>query len=445
METTTRARNVNGQAAPLLEQAAERAVASAETAPRQIIGRFLEPINGAIPAVVPSNLAPEEPAEPTAARPALAVFCHEAADSFLGAHVRETVTTLAGRGVPVHLFARHTFGLAGEGVTVHSVGASDGDALEQVQEFTRRAGNAFLEQFPPGAGPVKLIGYEWSAVPVLSLLRGLRDLDYVLSLHSLERQRSDMSSNLARRIEEIEFGGLREARTLLLHDTATAEVARVGVPESADRVTQAHSLFPVWNFEPNLDPGSIKAQYQIGPLDPVLLYVGDLDDRYGPDLLLKAMPAILRNHGHARLVVVGDGNLLWPLRVYSRYLLLDYAVRLLGHVADHPLHQLIRAADMVVVPSRDSTPWWPVMAAWAARRPVVATHNAAKGLLEHEQDAVLCYPSENSIVWGVERVLFDAELRTTLGRKGRQKLDDRFGWNALAVQVEELTGVAAAR
>ena len=70
---------------------------------------------------------------------------------------------------------------------------------------------------------------------------------------------------------------------------------------------------------------------------------------------------------------------------------------------------------------------------------MVATHDAAPGLLEHEQDSVLVYPSENSLVWGIERVLYDAELRQDTRRKrARQKLEERFGWNALAEQVEEL-------
>jgi glycosyltransferase involved in cell wall biosynthesis len=431
-------------------------------APRQIIGRFLLPTNGTANGTEAPTLAPRsgevngDAASPgpheiggaggaavdTAERPCpLAVFCHEPPDSFLGGHVARVVTALARRGAPVHLFARHAFELKAEGVEMHAVGASDeGDVVDQAQEFARRASNAFLERFPPGGGPVRLLGYEWSAVPALSLLRGLRDLDYVLSAHSLERQRSDLSSPVARRIEEVEHAGLREARALLLHDPATEQVARYWVPECAGRATQARSLFPASDFETGLDPGAVKARYQVGPLDPVLLYVGDLSERYGPDLLLKALPALLRNHPQARLVVVGDGTLLWPLRVYARYLLLEHAVRLVGDVQGKPLYELIEAADMVVVPSREATPWWPVLAGWAARRPVVATHGAAPGLLEHEQDAVLVYPSENSVVWGVERVLYDAELRTALGRNGRRKLDERFGWNALAAQVDELTG-----
>ena len=98
---------------------------------------------------------------------------------------------------------------------------------------------------------------------------------------------------------------------------------------------------------------------------------------------------------------------------------------------------------MVVVPSRQQTPWWPVLAGWAAGRPVVATHPAAPGLMEHEQTGVLCYPSENSLVWGVERVLFDADLRSGMAEKGRDKLEEGFGWNRVAEQVQELMGATA--
>src|SRR5262249_20255850 len=153
-------------------------------------------------------------------------------------------------------------------------------------------------------------------------------------------------------------------------------------PECADRIVQVYQRFPVQNFESKLDPGAVKARYQVGPVDPTILYVGDLDERYGADLLLKAMPAVLKNHRQARLIMVGDGSLYWPLRVYTRYLLLEHAVRLAGHVEGQALYDLVRAADVIAVPSREPTPWWPILAGWAARRPLVATHNTAPGLLE---------------------------------------------------------------
>jgi glycosyltransferase involved in cell wall biosynthesis len=390
----------------------------------------------------PRSRLPAAPEPPRDERHALAVFCFESPESYVGGQVHSVVRALVRRGAPVHIFARHAFEAADD-VTVHAVGDCDGDDVAaQVEEFTRRATDAFLHEFPCEQ-PVTLMGFEWSAAPALSLLHDDKHLATIQSFHSIERQRSSLSSDVARKIDEIERRTLTEAGTVLVHDPVTAEIAKYWVPEVADRVVAARTPFPASQFERNLDPGAVKARFQIGPVDPTIVCVGDLSEPYGQDLLVKAMPGILKNHKQARLVVVGEGSFYWPLRVYARYLLLEHAVRLPGHVEGQALAELIAAADMVVLPSREQTPWWPVLAAWAAGRPVVATHHAAPGLLEHERDGVLCYASENSLVWGVERVLFDAELRGAMAEKGREKLEERFGWNVLAEQVQELMGAAA--
>jgi glycosyltransferase involved in cell wall biosynthesis len=392
--------------------------------------------------VAPVPPPPEERERPQDTRPVLAVFCFEDANSAVGRFVTQLAGALVKRNVAVHLFSRRDFELDAAGIGCHALGECKGnDLMARVQDFGGRACNAFLKLFPAGSSPVTLLAMEWSAVPAVQLLRGLKRLDLVLSLHSVERQRGDLASDLSQQIDEIERSGMREARAVLLHDAVTAQVVKAVAPEAADRVMPVYEMFPAHYFETGLDPGAIKARYQIGPLDPVILFVGDLSEQYGPDLLVKALPPVLRNHPQARLVIVGEGELYWPLRVYTRYLLLEHAVRMVGSVVGQPLHDLIQAADLVIVPSRASTPWWPIQAAWAARRPVVATHQAAPDLLDHERDGVLVYPSENSCVWGIERVLFDAGLRQILADNGAAKLDARFGWGSVAAQIEALLGV----
>ncbi len=417
-----------------------------------LTGKDTQPLNGsngthavqdrqAVVKVEAAGPAPNGYTAPEGDGLTLAVFCYEGPDSPVGRHAANLAAAHARRGHAVHLFTRLPVEKL-PGVHCHATGECAGDdILERVDAFSREACNLFLRYFPNGAR-VTLFGHEWSSVPALSLLRGLKNHEMVLSLRSLERQRSNMTSEVSKKIEEIELSGLREARLILTQDAATAEVAKYWEPACAERIVPARTPFPVEPFRTVTDPGQVKARYQVGPIDPMVVYLGDLSERYGPDLLVKAMPGVLKNTKQARLVVAGDGGLFWPLRVYSRYLLLEHAVRLPGSVENQASHELLQAADVVVVPSREPTPWWPVLAAWAAGRPVVTTHNAAPGLVEHEQDAVLCYPSENSLVWGVERVLFDADLRAKMAEKGAEKLEERFGWNSVAEQVEQLLGAA---
>jgi glycosyltransferase involved in cell wall biosynthesis len=376
----------------------------------------------------------------------LAVFCFESANSLLGQQLRLLVTSLAERGSAVHLFTRDSFNFHLPNVKAHPLGElPDGELLGQVEEFTCRACNAFQEEFPPACGPVTLFGVEWSSAQALSLLRGTRNLDTVLSLHSLERQRSDMSNELSQRINEIELNALRESRYLLFHDAGTAEVARYWVPDCAPRSVLAAGVFPTHHFEPLDDPGVVKGRYQVGPVDPLILCVGDMNQQHGPDILMRSVGAILKNHPQARFVFVGDGELLWPLRVHARYLFLERAVRLLGHMNGPAVYDLVRAADVVVVPSREQTEWWPIQAAWAARKPVVLTQPFTEPLqIQHEGDAIAVFPHESSLVWGIERVLYDAELQRSLGEAGRRKLEERFGWVLVAQQLEGLMTPATA-
>jgi glycosyltransferase involved in cell wall biosynthesis len=385
-------------------------------------------------------------AEPAAEKPILALFCYEEAGSDVTRFIGDIAGPLSARGVGLHIYARKGFELDAPGALLHLLGdGGQGSLLDRVQEFTRRACNAFLKQSQTCPAPVTLMGFEWSAVPALSLLHSIKNLGAILSLHSVERQRSDPSGDDSQHIEEIELSGLRAARTVLTHDEAAANVLRDWAPEFAGRVVAARPMFPVDDFRGPIDSAVVKASSNIGPADPLILYVGDLDERYGPDLLMKSMPAVLKKHNQARLVVVGDGSLLWPLRVYARYLLLEHAVRLAGHIEGSALHELVQAADVVVVPSRDSTPWWPIQAAWAARRPVVATHEAAPALLEHEQDSVLIYPETASCAWGIDRVLADPDLAQAVAGRGHQKLKERFGWDAVAAQIVEAMGAASPR
>ncbi|MHB1421880.1 MAG: glycosyltransferase family 4 protein [Gemmataceae bacterium] len=395
--------------------------------------------------ITPSSWVPSRTAKAAdEPRPALALFCWEHPDTLVGQSVIQTVAALVHRGTTVHLFGRFPAGLQLPGLHDHPVGDTEGnDLLARVQEYTSRAANAFLQQFPGGSPHVTLMGYEWSGAGPLGLLRGLKNNRTLFSIRSLERQRSDMTSEISKHINELECTTLRESQVILTQEPAVAEVARFWAPECAAHLTAARQPFPVAHFNTKVDPGQVKGRYQIGPIDPTILFVGDFSDPYGPDLLVKAMPPILRNHPQARLVLVGDGPLYWTLRVYSRYLLLDHAIRFPGSVVGQAMNELIESADMVAVPSRDTTPWWPIQAAWAAQRPLVATHRAAPTLLEHERDSVLVYPVEQSLVWGIERILYDDDLKTTLGRNGRAKLEERFGWNNVAEQIEELMGVPA--
>jgi glycosyltransferase involved in cell wall biosynthesis len=366
----------------------------------------------------------------------LAMFCFENPNSVIGRFTSAVSAALVARHVPVHIFSREAFDIPG--VHSHAVGDCPAlDILGEVNEFTRRAANAYLRNFHGTSAQVTLMGHEWSSIPALSLLHGIKNVGAMLSLHSLERQRSGAMTEIGRRIEEIELAGIREAKAIFTQDQQTSEAIAKFNPDSVSRLIDSSPMIPLHQFEAEIDPGDVKARYQIGPTDPTILFVGDLSERYGPDLLIKALPSVLKKHPQARLVFVGDGDQAWPIRVYSRYLLLDHATRMPSHLSGQPLHELVQAADVVVAPSRESTPWWPVLAGWAARKPVVCTYQAASPLLENELDCLIVDPTEQSVAAGVNRILEEPEFAQLIASRGREKLEERCNWNVVAMHIEE--------
>ncbi|HEY3320775.1 MAG TPA: glycosyltransferase [Planctomycetota bacterium] len=432
-----------------------RVLAKKTEPPAPVIVPVQEPLAEATPAVqaqpqfmaetVGRNLQSAEPVAPSATtegaprRAVLAVFCYYDPQCAIGRYVARVAPQLGANQTRVHLFSRKPFNLNAPGVLEHIVASGESaNLLESAEQFANCALAEFETQCAAEGSNVTALGFEWVSVKILQELAKRRHAPGLLSLHSLECQRSDLSSPLSRSIQSIELQGLEKAQAILIHNSATAGAAGKLLPPCKDRLVQVASTFPIDEFSSGLDAGEVKKRYQVGPIDPTVLFIGNLDERHGPDIMMKSVPGVLKNHPQARFIFVGDGKLIWPLRVHARYLGLEYAVRLVGHLEGKPLRELVEACDVMCVPSRERTEDWPIFAAWAAKKPLVVTHQGAGTLVKHEQEGVLVYAQENSCVWGIERYLFDEKLRKKCSEAGNKKLIESCDSARATLQLEEL-------
>jgi len=183
-------------------------------------------------------------------------------------------------------------------------------------------------------------------------------------------------------------------------------------------------------FDIRTDPGADKRRYGIGPLDPTVLFCGRLVWQKGPDLLVEAIPHVLRAHSHAKFIFLGDGEMRGAL---------EQAVRFVGHRKGDELIHLFKLADVVCVPSRNEPFGIVVLEAWSAAKPVVVTHNGGPAeYVRHEIDGLKIYPRPDSIAWGLNTAFSDFERARRLGLNGRIALVRRFGWDTIAAQTEEV-------
>lgn len=133
-----------------------------------------------------------------------------------------------------------------------------------------------------------------------------------------------------------------------------------------------HKLFRIYN---PVDPVELEQRAEggftyKGPR-PHLIAVGRFAHVKGMDLLIRAMAVIVRDYPAARLTLVGGGPLETDLRELARSTGVEATVDFMGY-QNNP-YPFIRAADLLVIPSRNEALPNVALEALALGIPVVAT------------------------------------------------------------------------
>jgi glycosyltransferase involved in cell wall biosynthesis len=189
-----------------------------------------------------------------------------------------------------------------------------------------------------------------------------------------------------------------------------------------------------------------RAALGLAPEAPVIALVGRLvSAQKGQDLMIRAMPGLLREHPDAVLLIVGDGPDRATLQALARELGLAEAVRLLGRRDDIP--EVLAASDVVAVPSVvEEGLARTTIEGMAAGRPVVAFASGGLPEVVRDGDTGLLVPKGNTAALGaaILRLLNDEPLARVLAAAG-QRLAASFTREAHVEALSELYERIAAK
>jgi len=199
-----------------------------------------------------------------------------------------------------------------------------------------------------------------------------------------------------------------------------------------------HNGVPVHKFDGYLDPASVKRRYGISPVDPTVLFSGRLCVQKGPDLLLEAMPGLLRHYPNAKFVFAGDGHMRGGLERRARQLGVAYATRFLGYQKGSDLINLYKACDTVCMPSRNEPFGIAALEGWAAGKPVVASQNGGPSeFIWHGITGLKVYATPDSVGWGLGTLFTNFEWGRWMGGNGRRAAETVFSWDTIAEKTEQ--------
>jgi glycosyltransferase involved in cell wall biosynthesis len=159
-----------------------------------------------------------------------------------------------------------------------------------------------------------------------------------------------------------------------------------------------------------------------------LLAVGRLRIRKGVDVLLAAMPELLRRHPAARLRIAGDGEHRAALERAAAALGVGEAVSFLGRADAMRVRRLLRGAAALVVPSIYEGMPLVVLEAMEASVPVVASRvSGIPEVVEDGRTGWLVPPEEPaSLAAALAAALDDPAAASRRGEAGRRLLAERF-------------------
>jgi glycosyltransferase involved in cell wall biosynthesis len=208
--------------------------------------------------------------------------------------------------------------------------------------------------------------------------------------------------------------GLR--RRLIELDTQTLGECR-GLFSIANTVSARLERYNGLRAEALYHPPRLAASLRPGPYGDYVLAVSRLEKVKRLDLAIRAFRHV---PPPTRLLVAGEGSVRAELEALIEHEQLASRVRLLGHVSDDQMIELMAGCRAVLFTPFDEDYGYVTLEAFLAHKPVVTTSDAG-GPLEFVRDGengYVCAPMPEAVADAVARLAADAAQAGALGEHG---------------------------
>ncbi|WP_048198503.1 glycosyltransferase family 4 protein [Methanocella arvoryzae] len=358
-------------------------------------------------------------------------------------HVTGLAEALAGRGHEVHVFTRDggcgPYDIVND-VRYHRVSCSTcsgivgqmdrmcGDMAEQLLATERLAGKFDV-----------LHGHDWHPVTALARLKSKARRDFVFTFHSTEWGRNGNRHSGTYEHAEIshrEWLAGYEAKAIIVTSPILKREVRSLYRIPSEKLHLIPNGITPGTVRRSVDAGEIKRKYGIHPFAPMALFVGRMRYQKGPDLLVEAVPHVLRRRWDVKFLFAGEGDHREACQRMAHELGIAESCRFPGYVPDDDLKDLYNACDLLVVPSRNEPFGIVVLEAWDAGKPVIGTD--AVPLIDNFVNGIKARLYPESLAWCINEVIGKPKALQWMGAQGRKMIERVYNWGSVAEKTERV-------
>lgn len=182
----------------------------------------------------------------------------------------------------------------------------------------------------------------------------------------------------------------------------------------------------------------VRKEAGIGADDPFLLSVGRLVYQKAHEVLVSAMPAVLKEFPNAKVGICGDGVLRGDLEAQIRSLRLDGSVKLLGRQEN--VAKYLCSADAFVLPSRWEGLPIALLEAMSAGLPVIATkvEGVDEVVVAGEHGLFAPVDDAEGLAQVILQLLRDPPTRARMGVAAKQRVHEIYSIDRMGEQYLSL-------
>lgn len=173
----------------------------------------------------------------------------------------------------------------------------------------------------------------------------------------------------------------------------------------------------------------------------VILYVGRMHRYKRPDLIVSALPELVRTDASVMALFVGpDAGELDTIRNLANSLGVADHCKWLGSLVGKEKHEAYACSEFLALPA-DEDPYPLVLSeAMAHGKPVLTTDVVGQApIIEANEAGVVVPPDDlDAVVAGAKRLLTDEAYSKTVGSNGRRLAETAFGAEAIVDEIEDL-------
>ncbi|MEM3578550.1 MAG: glycosyltransferase family 4 protein [Candidatus Bathyarchaeia archaeon] len=304
-------------------------------------------------------------------------------------------------------------------------------------------------------GLIRKEGYKFDVVCVhdwLSSIAGLiikneTKIPVVFHVHSTEWGRSGGQGSEV--VSHLEWATAQTADKIITVSHAMKDdLTRHGWPQQKISVVW-NGVDPIRYNPQNCKPEDVKKireNYNIPNDWKMLLFLGRLTWVKGVKNLMQAMPTVLRDYPHTKLVILGKGEEERDIaETATRLGIKDNVICRFDFVPEEERILHYAAADLCVFPSIYEPFGIVSLEAMAMAKPVVV---GAHGVVGFREQVIPSDPDQNGvhvngedpadIAWGIKEILKDPQNAKTWGENGRKRVLQYFTWRKTAEQTLEI-------